>query len=90
MWGARQRRVVGVRHDLSGTPASGSVAQRGDLLSVVGPARNTARGEPDDETDAAAVRRPATLGAGLGAGGGEPAVDLVDAEANDQIPPVPV
>ena len=47
---------------------------------------NPARGELDGETDAAAVRRPAALEAGRGAGGGEPAVDLVDAETDDRIP----
>ena len=43
-----------------------------------------AGGELDGETDAAAVRGPLPLEAGC-AGGGEPAVDLVDAEADDRI-----
>ena len=46
-------------------------------------------GELDGETDAATVRGPATLEAGWGAAGGEPAVELVGAEADDRIPPVP-
>ena len=45
-----------------------------------------AGGELDGETDAASVGGPPTLEAGRGAGGGEPAVDLVDAEADDRIP----
>ena len=45
-----------------------------------------AGGELDGETDAAAVRGTAPLEAGRGAGGGEPAVDLVDAETDDRIP----
>ena len=45
-----------------------------------------ARGEFDGEPDAASVRRPAILETGRGAGGGEPAVDLFDAEADDGIP----
>ena len=43
-------------------------------------------GELDGETAAAAVRGPPALEAGRGAGGGESAVDLVDAEADDRIP----
>ena len=45
-----------------------------------------AGGELDGETDAAAVRGSPPLEAGGCAGGGEPAVDLVDAEADDRIP----
>ena len=41
-------------------------------------------GELDGESDAAAVRGPAPSESGRGAGGGEPAVDLVDGQADDR------
>ena len=58
---------------------------KGHLTLLDGVGGSPARGELDGETNAAAVRRPAALEAGRGAGGGEPAVDLVDAEADDRI-----
>ena len=42
-------------------------------------------GELDGESDAAAVRGPAPFESGRGAGGGEPAVDLVDGQADDRL-----
>ena len=51
-----------------------------------------AGGELAGETDAVAVRDPTAIvevEASRSAGGGEPAVDLVDAEADDTNPPVP-
>ena len=44
-----------------------------------------AGGELDGQPDAAAVRAPAALEAGRGAGSREAAVDLVDAEADDRV-----
>ena len=61
----------------------GALPAAGDLDGMRGGA---AGGEFDGETDAAAVRGSPTLEAGGCAGGGEPAVDLVDAEADDRIP----
>ena len=68
----------GVADDLGGV-----LPPAGELDGMRG---GPARGELDSETAAAAVRRPAALEAGRCAGGGEPAVDLVDAEADDRIP----
>ena len=62
---------------------AGVLPAAGELDGVGG---SPAGSELDGETDAAAVRRPAALQAGRGAGSGEPAVDLVDAEADDRIP----
>ena len=47
--------------------------------------RGPAGGELDGQPDAAAVRGPAALEAGRGAGGREPLVDLVAAEADDRV-----
>ena len=57
------------------------------LLSVMlySFARVTAGGELDGQPDAAAVRGPAALEAGRGAGVREATVDLVDAEADDRV-----
>ena len=52
-------------------------------LDVVG--AGPACGELDGESDAAAVRGPASFESGRGAGGGEPAVDLVDGQADDRL-----
>ena len=44
-----------------------------------------ARGKLDGQADAPAVRRPAPFEAGYGAGGREPAGDLMHPEADDRI-----
>ena len=52
-------------------------------LDIVG--AGPADGEFDGESDAAAVRGPAPFEAGRGVGGGEPAVDLVDGQADNRL-----
>ncbi len=61
---------------------AGILPSAGELhIAGAGPAG----GELDRESDAAAVRRPAPFEAGRGAGGREPAVDLVHPEADGRI-----
>ena len=88
LW-CNQRRYL-LTGSLASVDARGVADHQGGVLPPAGEldgvGGSPARGELDGETDAATVGGPPPLEAGRGAGGGEPAVDLVDAEADDRIP----
>ena len=71
-----------------GTDAGGVARDHAGVLPSAGEldavGTGPACGELDGESDAAAVRGPAPFESGRGAGGGEPAVDLVDGQADDR------